>query len=680
MILESLTMHNFRQFRGTQRIDFAAGPDDHNVTVVYGENGRGKTGIFRAVMYCLFGERQLSQDEGVSVGELQLANRSALEDSAPDPVDAWVQLEFSHHNRHYGLSRALRALLREESISEQEAGITLVVRDEQGNSQSLSDRAEIRKIVDGILDRRIKDYFLFDGEKIERLTRASAGQRKEISLGIRNLLNVDALEAAIRATRQVTRHLETAAAEAGTVNAEWERLRLEVERCEGDLATARDRAEQLVDEIECAETEKRDLDEKLASFNEVRAFVEERERLESDVGQLERLAETYLAEMKTRTSRTAGLLALSAVQPVYDRIDESVEKGDIPPEIKGELIERLLKDHTCICGRDLRDSSDALAHILEWKEKVCNAALSTETLRLWRSLSQVSANAEDTARDAHVVILRYAETRNTIEADTRRLELIREQIGQDRGDAAQLEQLRASVDKRLVTMKAEQLQVKLRIENLHVELQRLVAQREEQERQIARTDDLVARARLARKVRDALEEVFTGFTGEIREDIGRQASGFFGGLLDAEGQLVLGDIVVNDDYSLQIMDRWGKPFLANISAGQRQLMSIAFIAALASVASADGLLEMPLFMDTPFGRLSFEHRRNLIQAIPLLCSQWVMLATDTEFRRQEARLLEESGRWGRFYRLQSEPDGSTSITSVPASEVYSMLPQEEPIR
>ena len=80
-------------------------------------------------------------------------------------------------------------------------------------------------------------------------------------------------------------------------------------------------------------------------------------------------------------------------------------------------------------------------------------------------------------------------------------------------------------------------------------------------------------------------------------------------------------------------------------------MSISFIGALAKAAAANSTLEMPLFMDTPFGRLSFEHRKNLMESIPNLCSQWVLLATDTEFTAQEANLLQQGGKWGRFYEL-----------------------------
>jgi len=101
--------------------------------------------------------------------------------------------------------------------------------------------------------------------------------------------------------------------------------------------------------------------------------------------------------------------------------------------------------------------------------------------------------------------------------------------------------------------------------------------------------------------------------------------------------------------------------LGDISAGQRQLLSLAFISALAQTASNNRLFQMPLFMDTPFGRLSLEHRRNLINHIPQLCAQWILLATDTELRREEAQKIRETNSLGCFYRLVSTDDGSTKI-------------------
>jgi len=106
-------------------------------------------------------------------------------------------------------------------------------------------------------------------------------------------------------------------------------------------------------------------------------------------------------------------------------------------------------------------------------------------------------------------------------------------------------------------------------------------------------------------------------------------------------------------------------------------MSISFIAALAKAAAKDEILEMPLFMDTPFGRLSYEHRRNLITQIPNFSAQWILLATDTELRKQEANLLKSSRKWGKFYVLESKGAGVTQIEELDVDNAIAILKDSE---
>ncbi len=78
-------------------------------------------------------------------------------------------------------------------------------------------------------------------------------------------------------------------------------------------------------------------------------------------------------------------------------------------------------------------------------------------------------------------------------------------------------------------------------------------------------------------------------------------------------------------------------------------------------------------MDTPFGRLSSEHRGNLIEKIPEFCAQWILLATDTEFRKQEATMLMKGGCWGKFYMLKGKGIGTTEIQERNISDAQSIL-------
>ncbi|MCP4109897.1 MAG: AAA family ATPase [Desulfobacteraceae bacterium] len=212
MILRKLTMKNFRQFHGIQEIIFAS-PDrteGKSVTVIFGENGRGKTGIYRAIMFCLYGDHRLSQDAHVEEKELHLVNNTELRKSASDkgnPVECFVKLEFSHSSSVYTLQRNILGMLDGDEAIEEFGKVILIQQTVEGNTKIIEDNSKIKNVINSILDHRVREYFLFDGEKIERLTRASSDQRKEISVGLKNLLDIDTLETAIKGTERLQKNL-----------------------------------------------------------------------------------------------------------------------------------------------------------------------------------------------------------------------------------------------------------------------------------------------------------------------------------------------------------------------------------------------------------------------------------------------------------------------------------------
>ncbi|MDN6161806.1 MAG: AAA family ATPase [Atopostipes sp.] len=63
MKIEKLEIENFRQFYGKQVIEFGQG--ENNVTIILGANGNGKTGIFRAIMFALYGDMSLEQENKI---------------------------------------------------------------------------------------------------------------------------------------------------------------------------------------------------------------------------------------------------------------------------------------------------------------------------------------------------------------------------------------------------------------------------------------------------------------------------------------------------------------------------------------------------------------------------------------------------------------------------------------
>jgi len=676
MILLKLTVENFRQFRGKQEIQFVTpSKEDANVTVVFGENGRGKTGIFRAIVFCLFGERRLSQDGDVPLHELQLVNVSALEANQEKPVKTVVDLEFSHRDSLYRLRRAILGMRDDGRIIEEEDEIRLFVTSAGGNTQQVP-TTEINAVIGSILDRRVKDYFLFDGEKIERLTRASIEQRREISAGIRNLLNIDALETAIKAVGRVTKGLERELSQAS--RAELPRLLKQLGDNEEEQERARKRLDELADEIRLARQEIDKTDKELEKFNEIRHLLERRKSLEQELSNLERQATEALFEMKSLVCRASALIVAPTVINVYENIDHKKQKGEIPSEIRRDLIERILEEKRCICGSSVYEGSDAYTHIIAWLKRTSDVSTQDAALNLWRYLGEVRNHFSDDADLVEKKLQQYGNIRSAIANVNRSLENISNQIGtSERHDATKLDDHRKKLQDNIISLEADARVTQSQLDQRQQENARLRALLKEEKLKVGRNDELSRRSILARDTQDALNDIYSQFTREIKGMISESATLLFRELLDHEGRENLRSIIVNEDYSLQVLDRYKKPFLANISAGQRQIMSISFIAALARIAAKGSKIEIPLFMDTPFGRLSYEHRQNLINQVPSFASQWILLATDTEFSRQEAQLLKDSGKWGKFFILRSTKDGNTEIVEQDISSALAILRNEE---
>ena len=664
MILDELVMKNFRQFRGVQRIIFAseAGEGGKNVTIIFGENGRGKTGIFRAIMFCLYGERCLSQDEGVTHKELYLVNSPVLQEATSDgePVESYVELHFRHKNERYSLKRSLQGILDGDEQLEQLGPVVFSRIQSDGNTKNYNDPDEIKRIINDVLDRNVKEYFLFDGEKIQRLTLSSIEQKREIAKGIKNLLNIDALEKAIKATQKLKKTLNTELSK--RVTGEYKRVIFQLNELDESRDILEDQIRQTEEEQYHADIEKKQIDKKLEECKEILHLLKDRTGTEEKLKYEEEQAKNLLAEMKTRTGKASLMLVSKTIDHVFGSIDKKKKKGEIPSEIRKDLIEKILTEKRCICSREILQGTESFNQIILWKNKSADTDLESAALDMWRYLSGIRSHRDDISGTVETLLLKYANCKNEIEKLRSKIENLNNQIGMsERKDTADLEKHRENIEEKLIKLEAKRINLKADLDILESDCERLSEQRKVLEKEENIKNELVQRAHLAEDTCNALQAVYDEFTDEIKLKIADEANKYFVQLLDKESRETLRSILVKDDYSLQILDRWGKSFLANISAGQRQIMSISFIAALANIAASGKILEMPLFMDTPFSRLSFEHRKNLIEMVPGFCAQWILLATDTEFRKQEAALLRKNNRWGKFYLLQSDGPGITII-------------------
>jgi len=155
----------------------------------------------------------------------------------------------------------------------------------------------------------------------------------------------------------------------------------------------------------------------------------------------------------------------------------------------------------------------------------------------------------------------------------------------------------------------------------------------------------------------------------MRNKLNEVTNHLFKSLIDSQDHFVVDKISINEKYEIEVFGWNGEKITQDISQGQRQMVSLSFISALAKVAAGSSKrIDFPLCMDTPFGRVSGKNRDNLILNMPRFTSQWILLFTDTELTSDEEAVFKKEGKLGKTYKLNQIEKGITKIVEVPTYE------------
>lgn len=113
-------------------------------------------------------------------------------------------------------------------------------------------------------------------------------------------------------------------------------------------------------------------------------------------------------------------------------------------------------------------------------------------------------------------------------------------------------------------------------------------------------------------------------------------------------------------FSLSLYDLSGQLVPKHrLSAGEKQLLAIAFLWGLARVSGR----HLPVAIDTPLGRLDSSHRNNLVERyFPTASHQVILLSTDTEVGKVEVERLREIDAIAHSYLLKYDPTQRQTIT------------------
>lgn len=665
MIINKLKMINFRQYYDEQEIIFAEG--DKNVTIIFGENGKGKTGIFRALIFGLYGETYINQDNKNDI--IHLVNFNKLQEEEGSPVTAEVTVEFTDSNQKYIITRTIVGYKIKDKIVEEVNKVVLNTIDEEGNysPDPIVDREEISKRVNEIFDSQIKDFFLFDAEKIDTLAKTNKDSKKQVEEGIKNLLHIDKLQKAVQIISDLYRKESTKISQKSK-NVNLTQVNSELDKVKERILSIDANIELKERELEACRIEIDELQQKLNQNLEIKEFQNQIDTLKDRKHDKEELLKSYKERLREEGFNKGHMLLMEdyyAFSKDYLQQVISHQKDIVPYPI----IEKSLEEMVCNCCKtDLTQSRAAYEQLLALKENYKRSELTPLVTEIIGSIKEYETEKANYSDKLNHFLLDIRGVKDEIEVFEADIAELKEEIHKHSGVAGDLLKAEQSLAERESNMEELKKQWNDWVVNKKLaekEGDKLEGERKDLLRKDATLQQDYKKLEYIEALRNSLKEILDEYSTDMRERLMVETTEIFKLLIDRKDKSLINKIEINEKYEIEVINRMDTIITQDISQGQRQIVALSFITALAKVAGGEKQnINFPLFMDTPFGRVSGNNRDNLIENIPTLANQWILLLTDTELTINEESKLKQVGKLGRWYRLDQIADGNSVIKEV----------------
>lgn len=677
MKLLELELKDFRQYYGKQKIELG-NLDDKNITIILGENGEGKTGLFRAVIFCLFGQIYINEEESNISRDrkekdiIHIVNFNKLEENIGEPVTTYIRLKFEHEGYIYDLKRSKLEMKDDdgEIICDTPLEVELFITKPDGNIEikSIVNDMEVQDIISNIMDKKLKDFFLFDGEKIENLTKPKKETREEVKKGILRLLQIDSITASIEILQGLERTQNekirkmSSNTKLNSKQDEKDEIIKKIENQENDIDI-------IEGNLRSYEQEKEEIEIKLAKDADIQQLMEKRAQKVKEKNEKKRL----LLEVKNGAKKFIPEQGHNIVLDDYilktkNFLGQEIIGKKYSSDISIELLEKILKDKTCICGNKFEKESESYEIISDLMKQYSRSELSS-FINIFRSrIRDYYDNRQDYMNDMENILEKIRDVEDEIEELNIELERINDSIDEKSQSEENLKYLKEQHVE--IKKKEEEAKIQLKIaektfENLKNEKAKLQDEIDKLLKEEASLKVENSKLNYIRDLKNNFEKILADYSHEMREKISSEATYLFKNMISEKDKNLIERIDITDNYEIKVKGWNDSPMTSDISAGQRQVVSLSFVIALAKAASnSNKKMNVPLFMDTPFGRISGENRDNLIRIIPNFTVQWILLMTDTEFTSAEEVQFKRTEKIGSIYRLKQVSAGYTKIEKI----------------
>ena len=624
MIIESVKIENFRQYKGPINLEFSL-DKNKNFTIIKGTNGAGKTNLLNAITWCIYGE-ELHKPDTVSGGPRY--NLITKNEIGPND-EFFVKVELSMLDEYENkviFRRSHRYYTDNKNV---------LVKDPFGEKFDVfySDGVDDKPLsfpyifIEKNMPRDIEGYFFFDGEKLEDYFDENSGS--SIKKSVAELSQLNLLD--LVSERLITRK-----------NDYYNQIK-KLDKGESDIVgrknTFESKKRNALKEKEEAIAELEKIDAKLEKIKNEKSQIDhsDAKQLEKDLSNLnsrEKTLNNKINKIKDKKNEYLInsfplLLSYSAMKYTCNLGEDLEEAGFIPPQYKKGFLESILDKNKCICGHDLSKDLTARKKIVDLKNNT------SEITDVSEEVNVTLKDLKDTMNEIRMFNQNRNEYNDEIRENRRQLSDVEDEKEEKEFQYGQinhplikkLEQDIKDYTKKRDDQIVRRVNAERDIRYADDELDKI--EREErgrrvQDKQLLQLENYNEFCESAIKIVDQLKD---DLTENIRKKVQEATEEQFKKLMWKDN---FESIYINRFYNVSLKDVTGEVVSPGIlSAGEKLVLALSFVAALNTISG----FELPFIIDTPMGRLDQEMKLNISKTLPEYVegNQVALLVTGEEY-------------------------------------------------
>ena len=653
MKISNIVLINFKQYYGRQELYFSI-DEEKSVTVVHGENGAGKSTLLAAFRWVLYGDSAVIIDN--NDGAQTLINTNAK--SEGESVE--VQLMIYHENKNY-------LFLRKSLDGVQTSSFKAFEIDEvEGNHIEIGQPVAF---IASILPKQLAEYFFFAGEGINDLSENLSGE--PFVDAVRKIYGFVYLETLVADLKKIVQNLVQNITGIQSESQKLDKSSQVAETEESNVVDLQSHVKKLKDQI--VDHDKRlnkvESDISKSGHNKASKLQDEIRSLNGDVKRLEARKKEISNRRRLLIAKYGWCIFSTDLVAKYGSMDFQTKEDSawLKSPWDKYLLEKILKERDCLCGRPVEEHSDA-------ERSIISKLKGSKTDSVKDRLSNALAFSVYTKEAGRSFLPELQNVTNEEAANESEIALKERQVKEKEAE------LDAIPETNIEKLNDAKKTLKNRISQLSIQLgsyQRQVAEAEEQQKKVLneakKRKNISGRLAVENdnllEVNDLLqqaEQILSDETANSLKEVNDQLRIF----LDV--QPVDMNVEVLGDFSLRITNIDGP---MTPSSGESLMVNLTFVSTLISAARkrvdaesrifASGSVA-PFVIDAPFGEMDTSYSGAVVDRLVNDSSQLVLFVSSSHWNSVKDRkvLTDKIGKEYVLIKNVVSLDGESGAKSI----------------